>query len=193
METKNVSKETTQRRRIAIPDVVISLIAIVSGIAIITYGFGLKRLATGQLGPGLFPVVGGILFALFGLVLLIQAIRGKTVEDTELEDILEAHAVQSEEDEEAAGDGGTYEFSHESGMRLLVNALVVIGGIIGYILLVEPLGFIITMFLVLAAIMIALNEKIIRATIMSAIVTTVLYVAFEVVLLVQLPNGILGF
>ncbi|MDP9806310.1 putative tricarboxylic transport membrane protein [Trueperella bonasi] len=177
--------------KINVPDAVIGSIAIVSGIAVIIYGFSLKRLVTGQLGPGLFPIVGGILFVIFGGILLIQALRGTTSAD-ELEEILERNAAEGAKEEEL-GEGGSFEFTSESAGRLAVNGLVVIGGIIGYMLLADHLGFILTMFLVLFAIMVALKEKIWRAALMSAVITAILYLAFEVALLVQLPDGIVGF
>lgn len=179
------------KSKVNVPDVAIGLVAIVSGIAVIVYGFSLKRLATGQLGPGLFPIVGGILFVIFGAVLLIQALRGTTTGD-ELEEILERNAAEGAK-EENLGEGGTFELTSESAGRLAVNGLVVIGGIIAYILLAEHLGFIPTMFLVLFAIMVSLKEKIWRAALISAVITAILYLAFEVALLVQLPDGILGF
>lgn len=179
------------KSKVNVPDVAIGLVAIVSGIAVIVYGFSLKRLATGQLGPGLFPIVGGILFVIFGAVLLIQALRGTTTGD-ELEEILERNAAKGAK-EENLGEGGTFELTSESAGRLAVNGLVVIGGIIAYILLAEHLGFIPTMFLVLFAIMVSLKEKIWRAALISAVITAILYLAFEVALLVQLPDGILGF
>ncbi|KMY23913.1 Tripartite tricarboxylate transporter TctB family protein [Actinobaculum suis] len=191
-KNKATRAEADSARKVSIPDLVISLIAIAGGIGIIIYGFGMRRLSTGHLGPGLFPIVGGILFIVFGAILAIESLRGTVEsESEELDEILEAHAAAGE-DEEKIGAGGSFEFTDESKSRLVVNGLVVIGGVLGYILLAEHLGFILTMFLMILAIMLALKEKPIRAVVFSAVVTAVLFLAFEKGLLVQLPDGILG-
>lgn len=182
-------------RQRSISDIVLALIAIGGGIAVIIYASGMKTLSTGQMGPGLFPALIGWLFVLFGAVLLFQGIRGKVPErdEGEGEVIDEQEALSSDAVLVDESQGGSYAIVDESSGRLLVNGLVVIGGIVVYVLLADTLGFIITLFLVLSGIMLTLREKVWRVVVFAAVVTAVIYLGFEKGLLVQLPNGILGF
>lgn len=185
---------STLKRQRSIPDIVLAAIVIGGGIAIIIYASGMKLLNTGQMGPGLFPSLIGWLLIIFGAVLLFQSVRGKdpAVGEPDVEVLSEEEYEQSSE-VETGGEGGAYALVAESPGRLLFNGLVVVAGILVYVLLADTLGFIITLFAVLFATMVVLREKAWKSAIYAAAFTIVLYLAFEKGLLVQLPNGILGF
>ncbi|AZQ77244.1 tripartite tricarboxylate transporter TctB family protein [Flaviflexus ciconiae] len=187
------NNSTLERQR-SIPDIVLAAIVIVGGIAIIIYASGMKLLNTGQMGPGLFPTLIGWLLIIFGAVLLFQGVRGKApaADDADVE-VLSAEEYEQSHEVQTGGEGGAYALVAESPGRLLFNGLVVVAGILAYIFLADTLGFIITLFAVLFAIMVVLREKVLMAAIYSAAFTIVLYLVFEKGLLVQLPNGILGF
>lgn len=186
------SKVSARRQR-SISDIVLAVIVIGGGIAVIVYASGMKLLNTGQMGPGLFPTVIGWLLVLFGVTLFFQGLRGKIPESEVEPEIL----LESEMDEPIIeGDnfsGGEYTLVTEKPGRLLINGLVVLLGIVFYIVVAPTLGFIPTLFIVLLMIMLTLREKAYKAAIYSALFTIGLYLVFEKVLLVQLPDGILGF
>lgn len=176
----------------SMPDLIISVIAIVGGAGVIIYASGMPRLNTGMLGPGLFPISVGIMFIIFGTILLFQTLRGSTHGEFN-EDI----AIQAEEsvgDElELAEDEGNVVVVDESRTRLVVNAVVVAGGVVAYMLLAEHLGFIITMMLILLVIQKVLGGSWLSSILISAGLTFGLYLMFEKLLLVQLPDGLMGF
>lgn len=175
-------------------DIVLAAICVGGGIAVIVYASGMKTLNTGQMGPGLFPSLIGWLFVVFGAVLLFQGIRGG-VPKHEDEDVgvIDEDVAADEAGLVDASEGGSYAILDEAPARLLFNGMVVVGGIVAYLLLADTLGFIITLFLVLSSIMLSLREKVWRTAVFASVVTAVMYLGFEKGLLVQLPDGILGF
>ncbi|MBM9433649.1 tripartite tricarboxylate transporter TctB family protein [Flaviflexus equikiangi] len=176
----------------SVSDLVLAIIAIVGGIAVIIYASGMKTLSTGQMGPGLFPSLIGWLFVVFGGILLVQSLRGR-MDDAATEDVATIHEAETETALVDESEGGSYAIVDESPGRLVVNGLVVVLGIVFYILLADTLGFSISLFAVLSAIMLTLREKVWRALVFSAVITAVIFFVFEKGLLVQLPNGFVGF
>lgn len=155
-------------------DIAIGAVVAAIGIGVIIYASGLARLNTGAIGAGLFPTVIGIFMVLFGGILLIQGLRG-SVQDP---------AGGQTEAARAAG---------ENPWRLILNGAAVVGVVVAYLLLADAVGFIPLMIILLALLQIVLGARVLSAVIVAVVATAVLYVVFEQMLLVQLPNGILGF
>lgn len=177
-------------KKLNVTDLIIGAIVILGGASVIVYALGMTRLNTGDLGPGLLPAVVGGGLVLAGTILLIQAVRGKVVVDEDEAPVLpEGEATESLEQ----GDAGAITVSDESPRRLALNAVTVVVSIVAYMLVSEWLGFILTMFLVLSVIQIVLGARWLQAVLVAIGTTVVLYLLFEKLLLVQLPNGLLGF
>ena len=72
--------------------------------------------------------------------------------------------------------------------------LYIIGLSVLYVLLIKPLGFVVSTFLFLAGSMALLEVKDKRLAVLVPILTVVIiYVVFKILLKVQIPVGILGF
>ncbi|WP_407318650.1 tripartite tricarboxylate transporter TctB family protein [Isoptericola halotolerans] len=170
-------------------DIIIGVVTMAVGAAVIVYAFGLPRLNTGDLGPGLLPAVVGAGLVLAGGILLAQAIAGKVVPDDGGAMALAENAASESDD---TGDAGAYRIIGEGPRRLALNAVTVVGSILFYILTAEWIGFILTMFLVLCMIQFVLGARWRQAILVAIGTTAVLYMLFERLLLVQLPNGLLG-
>jgi putative tricarboxylic transport membrane protein len=74
----------------------------------------------------------------------------------------------------------------------LLNALFVLGGTIGYILVVDFLGFIPTATLLLFLLMCWLHARVITAAAVAILLALGIYLLFARLLLVPLPRGVLG-
>lgn len=221
MAENNSSAPAAIRRVRSTSDLVIAFLAIAGGGAIVIYASGMPRLVTGQLGTGLFPTVVGIMLSLFGMALVFQTLRprkkqaGAAAREDEGEsgelpaNVLEIEPLAAEliaEDAAAVPGGGapstpmdddaggesSVTVAEESSARLAVNALVVGGSVLAYILLADVVGFLPVMLLILIAIQKVLGGSWVSAILVSIGLTAGLYLVFEKLLLVQLPNGIVG-
>jgi putative tricarboxylic transport membrane protein len=72
-----------------------------------------------------------------------------------------------------------------------VNALVVLAAVVGYVLLVERLGFIATAALLLAVVMWRLDVPRLRTVVIAVVLAVVVHAMFAKVLRVPLPTGLI--
>lgn len=147
----------------------------ISGILTITVGaliswisnsYGLSGLAPDPMGPAFYPkLLGAVLIAL-GLLLIWKAIRTKE--------------GNKEEEEKKPG------ILHSGNLRMI---LVIASGIM-YIIVFEPLGFLLTTALFIISVMIISGERVWRKLGITSITVTIsLYLIFKEILDVLLPAG----
>ena len=204
MTVPQASADARRRVPLAVGDVVLGALSVVGGVAVVIYAQSMPTVG-GLPGPGLFPMIIGWFLVVLGATLAVKAViagrRGVAIWDA-------ASRVPGGTAEQAQGDRGTDEgiapvgnASETSSTVVPVStaqgghwsgAAVVLGGIVFYVLAAELLGFPITMFLVLAAVMLVLRSRVVAALLTAAGVTAALYAVFELLLLVQLPDGFLG-
>jgi putative tricarboxylic transport membrane protein len=147
-------------------DLVGGLLAAALGAAVVLHVRTFPGLPDGQPGPALFPGIIGGLLVLFGLVLVARAVRAR--------------------DEPAADpDAGVT-------ARGWLRALAVLGLVVGYLLLAETLGFVLTMGVLLFLLMWLLGARPLVAVLAAAATTGFIFAVFEELLLVPLPQGFLG-
>lgn len=147
-------------------DLVGGLLAAVLGAAVVLHVQTFPELPDGQPGPALFPGLVGGLLVLFGLVLVVRAVlaRGEPAADPDA-----GVTVQGR-----------------------LRALAVLGLVIGYLLLAETLGFAVTMGVLLFLLMLLLGARPLVAVLAAVVTTGFIFVVFEELLLVPLPQGPLG-
>lgn len=204
MTAQHAAPARRRRAPVAVGDVVLGALSVVGGLAVVLYARGMPTVG-GLPGPGLFPMIIGWFFVVLGAVLVLQAVvaarRGGAAPEAggaappgAQEQVVAGH----ETDEETAaavqdpGSGSTAAPASTAQGGHWSSAAVVLGGIVFYVLAAELLGFPITMFLVLAAIMLVLRSRVVAAVLTAAGITAGLYAVFELLLLVQLPDGFLG-
>lgn len=188
----------TQESRPGLPlsDVIVGAAAVLGGIAVIAYALTMPTLGEGRPGPGLFPGVVGGLAALFGLLLMAIAVvkwrRGTLVAQEPDVPVASSpdEAVDPAEDADDSAVVVDLELA-QSRTGAWVNALVVVGAIVFYVVAAPVLGFLVTMFAILLALMKTLGSRWVPALIIAVATTAALYALFELVLLVQLPDGFL--
>lgn len=192
-------------------DVAVGLVAAIAGAVVISYAFSMPTLGEGRPGPGLFPGIIGGLLALFGLGLAVRswwsARRGQPGDvdsDAILEAIVHEGSTPRPDEEDAAraaanDDARTHEphaatvvVQDVPARRLALNAVVVIASVVGYIVLADTLGFLVTMTLVAYAVMVVLNYGWLRSAVYAVATSVALWALFERGLRVQLPDGVLG-
>ncbi len=147
-------------------DLVGGLLAAALGAAVVLHVRTFPELPDGQPGPALFPGIVGTLLVLFGLVLVVRAVlaRGERAADP---------------------DAGV---TAQGRLR----ALAVLGLVVGYLLLAETLGFVVTMGVLLFLLMWLLGARPLVAALAAAVTTGFVFLLFEELLLVPLPQGLLG-
>jgi putative tricarboxylic transport membrane protein len=148
-------------------DLVAGLLAAALGAAVVLHVRTFPELPDGQPGPALFPSIVGALLVVFGLGLVVRAIRARG--------------------REAAVDPG----AGATGQGRL-RALAVVGVVVAYLLLAETLGFLVTMGVLLFLLMWLLGARPLVAVLGAAVTTGVILLLFQQVLLVPLPTGLLG-
>lgn len=147
-------------------DVVAGLLAAAVGAGVLLYVRTFPEMPGGRPGPALFPGIVGALFVLFGTVLAVRA-------------LVTRHAA----------DAAPVPTSSAKGR---LNALAVIGLVVLYILLVEVLGFVVTMGALLFLLTWRLGARPLVAAAAAVVTTAVVVLVFQRVLLVPLPAGLLG-
>jgi putative tricarboxylic transport membrane protein len=147
-------------------DLVGGLLAAVLGAAVVLHVRSFPELPDGQPGPALFPGIVGGLLVVFGLVLVVRAVRARG---------------------EPNGDPGA-----AVPAQGWLRALAVIGLVVGYMLLAETLGFLVTMGVLLFLLMWTLGARPLVAVLAAAVTTGFIFAVFEELLLVPLPEGLLG-
>ncbi len=124
-------------------------------------------------GAGFLPFLAGALLAIFGSILMISTLFS-----------------------EARGEKKGENLGHVAGRqwRRFLNPLLTVAILLGYILLLDPLGFLLTTFVCLL-LLFKLSEprRWVMPTILSACTATLSYLIFSVWLQSQLPKGLLKF
>ncbi len=140
------------------------------GMVICTASIRLHLTYANNLGPGFMPFVSGLLLGLFGLILLVTSIRRQA------------------KGEMAAADRKVFEIKN---LRVVFSAAL---AILGYILLLEILGFIIVTFLFTFFLFkITVPRKWVMPLILSGCTVSISYLVLCVLLKNLFPKGILGF
>jgi putative tricarboxylic transport membrane protein len=147
-------------------DAVIGALLVVFGGAVLVYIRNFPTLEEGYPGPALFPKILSILFIVAGLALIVQGAKSR----------LPVITV----------DRGRFT------PRRIINVAFVLGVVVFYIYVSEPLGFILTTAIILFALTKWLRVPIVQSLIVTVGVTLVIYTLFAKLLLVPLPWGILG-
>ncbi len=146
---------------------------VVVGIGMCIGAFKLKPGSFANPGPGFMPFLSGLLLVFFGLVLMVQTIRERS-RDTK----------GMPEDETSV----PWNWRRLSGPSLTVLVLV------GYVLLLGPLGFLLTSFLCLLVLFkFADPQRWLTPLVLAFGTTWVSFFIFSVWLKVQFPRGLLGF
>jgi putative tricarboxylic transport membrane protein len=149
-----------------ISDTVVGAGFVAAGACILTATLTYPTLEGGHPGPSLFPrLVAGLMVG-FGGVLSLQGLRARDVSD--------AVAWRSLYRNPA-----------------FLNALVVLGSVVAYLLLVERAGFLLMGATVLFAIMWRLEVPPLKALLVAGLLTVSVHFLFAKVLRVPLPLGIL--
>jgi len=144
----------------------IGVAAIGFGSWVIGYARNFPKLEKGYPGPSLFPTVLAVLFIVAGTVLIFQGLRAK-------EKILK------------------FDIGHLSRAHR-INLALIAAAVLFYIFLCDVLGFQITSFILLIALMKRLRVPPVSSLIMAGAMTFVIYVLFAKMLLVPLPWGLWG-
>ncbi len=151
-------------------DLVSGGLAVAFGITVLVYIRGFPQLPGGQPGPALFPGIIAALFVLFGGILVVRWFAQRR-----------------------AGVGvGEAEQPEPPTTKAWLTALAMCGAVVVYLLVVDLLGFTVTMSVLLFALMKALGVRTLVAAIAAVATAAVLMLLFQMVLLVPLPTGILG-
>lgn len=147
-------------------DKLIGILAMVVGLAVIVRVQFYPNLADGQPGPALFPEVIGGLFILVGLALFWQARKSGAPMIARLPELT------------AKG---------------VANVLFTIGAVVFYIAVSQTLGFLLTSFIIMVAMMLLLKAKAAVSIPVAISMTVCIYAIFNKMLLVPLPRGLLYF
>jgi putative tricarboxylic transport membrane protein len=147
-------------------DLVAGLLAAALGAAVVLHVRTFPELPDGQPGPALFPGIVGGLLVLFGLVLVVRALR----------------------------DRGRPAGGPDAGVTAQgrLRALAVLGLVVGYLLLAETLGFALTMGVLLFLLMWLLGARPVVAAVAAAATVGFVLLVFGELLLVPLPAGPFG-
>ncbi len=128
-------------------------------------------------GPWLFPSIVGVLLAIALAASVVAHHRRRPAEP----------------DTGAAAANRFYMMLYGSATRHgLIACLGAVGGVILYILLAEPLGYVVTTALILFSLLLLLRVRLPVAAVTAVVFAAVSYHLFAVLLRVSLPWGILG-
>jgi putative tricarboxylic transport membrane protein len=164
--------EAGQGTRPGYGDLVAGGLAVVFGATVLVYIRGFPQLPGGQPGPALFPGIIAGLFVLFGGILVVRWFAQRR-----------------------AGVGALAEGPEQPERpttRAWLTALAMCGAVVVYLLVVDLLGFTLTMSVLLFALMKVLGTRTLLAALASVTTAVVVMLLFQMVLLVPLPTGILG-
>jgi putative tricarboxylic transport membrane protein len=151
-------------------DAVWGVLFAVLGVAIVVHVQGFPRIPGQNIGPGIFPGLVGAGLAVCGLLLVVRGVLGRRGAQP-------SPWVQAPE-------------WLRSGRHVLAFA-VLVGVNLFYILAVQRLGFVLTAFVYLAALMRVLRMRWAVLLPVAAVATLVIHLAFYRLLKVPLPWGIL--
>jgi putative tricarboxylic transport membrane protein len=151
-------------------DLVSGGLAVVFGITVLLYIRGFPQLPGGQPGPALFPGIIAALFVVFGGILVVRWFAQRR-----------AGALAQEGDQ-----------PERPTTRAWLTALAMCAAVVVYLLVVDLLGFPVTMSVLLFALMKLLGTRTLVAAVAAVATAVVLMLLFQMVLLVPLPTGFLG-
>lgn len=137
-----------------------------TGILIVASTLGYPTLEGGHPGPALFPRIVGGLMALAGVLLAVSGARARD-----------------------ASEAVAWRRLHRS--RGFVDALCVLGGVVGYIAVADRLGFLLSAALLLFLLMWRLRVPPLRALAIAAVLSALVHLLFAKLLRVPLPPGLL--
>lgn len=157
----------TERLRAHLGEAVGALACIALGVSVLLYVRGFPELPGGYPGPALFPGIIAGLFVVFGLVLVVQVIRGMSVPG------------------ETAGEPAPRRTA-------MTSAAAAILAVPAYLILAEFVGFTTAMGTVTTVLMLKLGVRPIVAFPIGAAVALVIMYVFAGFLLVPLPRNPLG-
>lgn len=147
-------------------DLVAGLLVAALGAAVVLHVRTFPELPDGQPGPALFPGLVSGLLVVFGLALVVRAVRARGAAVAAPDVVVVPHGR--------------------------VRALAVLGLVLAYVLLAETLGFAATMGVLLFLLMWLLGTRPLVAALTAAATTGVIVLLFQEVLLVPLPTGLWG-
>ena len=145
-------------------DAVIGILVILIGIIIFVHVQSFPAQEGGRPGPALFPEVLAILMIISGAVLVHGGVKSKAPLAERLPDL----------------DG-----------RGVANILLMLAGIVFYIAVSERIGFLLTSFIVMVALMYILKASIKMAIPVAIVTTLCIYGIFNKMLMVPLPKGLI--
>lgn len=149
-----------------ISDTVVGAGFVGAGALIFAATLNYPSLETGHPGPSLFPRILAVLMAVFGGLLSVQGIRSRDA----TEEVAWLHLHRN---------------------TAFLNALFVLGGVLAYIFLAEPLGFLVMGSLVIFVIMWRLQVSPLKALVVAILFSNGVYFLFAKILRVPLPTGLL--
>lgn len=153
-------------------DLVAGGLSAMFGVVVLLYIRGFPELPDGQPGPALFPGIIAGLFVVFGATLVVRCSARRR------------SAVP--------GPHPVGEATPPASRTAVVDALAVLGSVVVYLLVVDTLGFVLTMGPLLLLLMWRLGASV-RLAVAGAVGTTLLLLLlFQRLLLVPLPAGLLG-
>ncbi|MBH0008830.1 tripartite tricarboxylate transporter TctB family protein [Salinibacterium sp. SWN1162] len=162
-----------------------------SGVIVVLFGSAIlftvrdyPTLPSGELGPSLFPGIIGGLMVLMGVLLLGRWLKARKA--------ARVHSPAGVDSGAAASAPATTPAPHRVYWRGWINAGLVIGSIIFYLLAVEFLGFLTTMIVIMVGLMLRLGAKWWVAIVAGVLATVGVWLIFNKVLLVPLPLGFWG-
>lgn len=168
-------------------NLVLGACAVILGLAVTIHAMGMPTLGGGAPGPGLFPGLVGTGMALFGAVLFILGlVRRRRLNASDGPE--EASSGEGPGESPSSAPAGTV----LSNRRRVLNVAVVLLGIVGYILIAETAGFILTMTALTFAITYSLGSRLWTSLLSSILITSALWLVFREFLMIQLPTGFLG-
>ena len=147
-------------------DAVIGIFTILLGVIILIHVQSFPMQEGGRPGPALFPSALSILMIICGLVLIPGGLKSK------------APLAQRLPELNAKG---------------ITNILLLLAGIVFYVFASETIGFLLTSFLVMLALMYMLKARLKMAIPVAIITTVCIYGIFNKFLMVPLPRGLLSF
>lgn len=193
-------------------NLVIGVLAVVAGAIVIPYGASMPYIREGIPGPGLFPMMIGALLILFGLLLPLTTWTGERRERRHRAALAtaavtapgpgeaEALGLPGASVPDATGDTPADQVETvgvldtdvgSDGPRRWVNGAVLMGGIVFYVLCAELIGFPLTMAILVIAIVRSLRARWVVAVTTGVLTSLGLWALFELVLMVQLPDGLI--
>lgn len=192
-------------------NLVIGGAAVLLGAGVIPYGASMPYIREGIPGPGLFPMMIGGFLILFGALVIITSLRTARRTPAPPAPSAEAGSVPAAAadgadsvaarpaPEEAVSSGAAVPESGavldtdigSDGPRRWINGAVLMGGIVFFVLAAEPLGFPLTMAILVFAIVFSLRARWWVALLTGVLSSVGLWAMFELGLMVQLPDGII--